>query len=85
LLLKTHADPSLLLRMTVWVIAFPHRVSAHHGQPERLSMLRTTSARGFFSSLLGVRQLPAAFLPASLLAGISTGSTVFFVLTTRLA
>jgi hypothetical protein len=45
LLLKTHADPSLLLRMTVWVIAFPHRVSAHHGQPERLSMLRMTVQR----------------------------------------
>jgi len=32
-LLKTHADPSLLLRMTVRVMCSPHRVSAHHGQP----------------------------------------------------
>ena len=46
-LLKTHADPSLLLRMTVWVIAFSHRVSAHHGQPERLSMLRMTASERF--------------------------------------
>ncbi|MGA3165285.1 MAG: hypothetical protein ABSF14_04120, partial [Terriglobia bacterium] len=34
LLLKTHADPSLLLRMTVWVMESPHRASAHHGQPK---------------------------------------------------
>src|ERR1039458_61649 len=35
LLLKAHVDPSLLLRMTVWVgIGSPHRVSAHYGQPK---------------------------------------------------
>src|SRR5271157_305423 len=32
--LGTHADPSLLLRRTVWDIGLPHRVSADHGQPK---------------------------------------------------
>ena len=62
-LLKTHADPSLLLRMTVWVIAFSHRVSAHHGQPERLSMLRMTASERFSAACEAppFRQPPKAF------------------------
>src|SRR5271157_4934566 len=31
--LGTHADPSLPLRMTVWDMGSPRRVSADHGQP----------------------------------------------------